>query len=162
MFGIAPLREVRHLKYAYTVHWQFGDSLSTDSEMRSVSSSTAEYICLPTCLSVCLWVWLFVYQKGILPLASDLYMFRHCLGLKHNFLQRRPQVKIIQISRHKENMWSCLWTTLVAQVVSVSVQCSKGFEHEQKTVCVSVCYKPSIVSSFLKTWLLSLITILYV
>ena len=53
--------------------------------MSSVSSSTAEYICLPTCLSVCLWVCLFVYQKGILPLASDLYKLRHCIGLKHNF-----------------------------------------------------------------------------
>ena len=26
------LREVRHLKYAYTVHLQFGDSPSTDSD----------------------------------------------------------------------------------------------------------------------------------
>ena len=56
MFGMVRLREVRLLKYAYTVHLQFGNSPSTDSDMRSVSSSTAAYICLSTCLSesVCL------------------------------------------------------------------------------------------------------------
>ena len=56
MFGMVSLREVRHLKYTYTVYGQFGDSPSTDSDMRSVSSSTAEYICLPTRLSVSLSV----------------------------------------------------------------------------------------------------------
>ena len=79
------------LEYKYTAHLQFGDSPSTDSDMRYVSSSTAEYICLPTCLSVCLWVCLFVYPKGILPLASDLYKLRHCLGLKHNFFRDVPK-----------------------------------------------------------------------
>ena len=69
------------------VHWQFGYSPSTDSGIRSVSSSTTEYICLPTCLSAYLWVCLFVYQTGILPVASDLYKLRHCLGLKHNFFR---------------------------------------------------------------------------
>ena len=54
MFGMVRLREVRHLKYTFTAHLQFGDSPSSDSDMRSVSSSTAEYICLPTCLYVCL------------------------------------------------------------------------------------------------------------
>ena len=42
-----------------TVHWQLGDSPSTDSDMRFGSSSTAKYTCLPACLSVfesvCLW-----------------------------------------------------------------------------------------------------------
>ena len=89
MFGMVRLREVRHLKYTYTVHLQFGNSPSTDSDMTSVSSSTAEYICLPTRLSVCL----FVYQKGILPLVNDLYILRHCLGLKHNFFRDVPKSK---------------------------------------------------------------------
>ena len=35
---------------------------------------------------------MFVYQKGKLPLASDLYKLPHCLVLKHN-----PQVKTIKI-----------------------------------------------------------------
>ena len=69
-FGMVRLWEVRYLKYTYTVHWQFGDSPSSDSDMSSVSLSTAEYICLLTCLSVCL----LVYQKGTLPLANDLYI----------------------------------------------------------------------------------------
>ena len=36
---------------------------------------------------------------------------------------------------------------LVTQVVSASVQCSKGFELEQKIrmiACLSVCHKPTI------------------
>ena len=36
-------------------------------------------------MSAYLFVCLFVYQKDILPLASELYKLRHCLGLKHNF-----------------------------------------------------------------------------
>ena len=71
MFGMVRLREVRH-KYTYTVHRQFGDSPSTDSDMRFVKSSTAEYICLPACLSVSLSVSMYVcLSKCILPLASD-------------------------------------------------------------------------------------------
>ena len=62
------LWEVRHLKYTYTVHWQFGDGPSTDSNMRSVSSITAEYICLSTCLSVCESVCLSI-KKGYYPLS---------------------------------------------------------------------------------------------
>ena len=67
--------------------------------MRSVSSSTAEYICMPTCLSVCLCVCLFVYQKGILPLASDLYKLRHCFGLKHNFFRDVPGPKLVNTKK---------------------------------------------------------------
>ena len=71
MFGMIRLREVRH-KYTHTVHRQFGDSPSADSDMRSVISSTAEYLCLPTCLSVSLSVGLSVcLSKCVLPLASD-------------------------------------------------------------------------------------------
>ena len=60
----------------------------------------AKYSCLSACLSVC--------HKGILPMASDLYKIRHCLGLKDNFFrQRLAQVKTIQIGQHNENtrMW---------------------------------------------------------
>ena len=67
-----------------TVQWQYGDSPSTDSDMRSVYSK----IYLSVCLFVCLWVCLSVYYKGILPLASDLYRICHCLGLKHTFSDR--------------------------------------------------------------------------
>ena len=148
MFGVVCLREVRHLKYTYTIHWQFGDSPLTDSDMRSVSSSLAEYICLPTCLSVCLsvclWVCLLFYQKGILPLASDLYKLRHCLGLKHNFFRD---------VQHKEKMWRWLWTTLVAQVVSASAQCSKGFELVQENWLHVFQSATSLLSPSLKTWL---------
>ena len=52
--------------------------------------STYLVVCLSVSLSVCLWVCLYVYQKGILPLASDLYKLRHCLGLKHNFVREDP------------------------------------------------------------------------
>ena len=93
MFGMVRFQEVRQLKYTDTVHWQFWDSPSTDSDMRSVSSSIAEYICLPPCLFVYLWVCLFAYQKSILPLASDLNYLRHCLGLKHNFFRDVPKSK---------------------------------------------------------------------
>ena len=134
MFGMIRLPEVRHLKYTYTVHWKFGDSPSTDSDMRSVSSSTTEYICLPTCLSVCLWACMFVYQKGILPLARGLYKLRQCLGLNHNFFRDVPKSK-----QSKENMLWWLWTTLVSQVVSASVQCSRGLSLSKKTYCMSVC-----------------------
>ena len=138
------LREVRLLKYTYTVHWQFGDSPTTDSGMRSESSSKAEYICLPTCLPVCLWVCLFVYQKGILPLASDLYKLCHCLGLKHNYCRDVPKSKQSKLVNTKK-IWWWLWITLVAQVVSMSVQCSKGFEHEQNNylhICLPQAYYP--------------------
>ena len=33
---------------------------------------------------------MFVYQKGILPVASDLYKLRYCLGLKHIFCETSP------------------------------------------------------------------------
>ena len=86
----------------YTVHWEFGDNSSTDSDMRSVSSSTAEYICLPTCLSVCQWVCLFVYKKGTLPFASDLYKPHHCHGFKHNFFRDVPKSKQSKLVNNKK------------------------------------------------------------
>ena len=116
MFDMVRLREVRHLKYTYTVHRQFGDSISANSDMGSVSSSTAEY--MSAYLFVCLSVSLSVSLIGILPLASDLYKLRHCLGLTHNFFQRRPQVKTIQIGQHKENV-----------VVTLDHPGSSGGEH---------------------------------
>ena len=45
--------------------------------------STYLFVGLPVSLSVCL-------SKGILPLASDLFKLRHCLGLKHNFFRDNP------------------------------------------------------------------------
>ena len=95
------LREVRHWEHTFLDSLLTVWSPSTDSNMRSASSSTAKYICLRVCESVCLSV----YHISILPLASDL-VIRHCLGLKHNFFrQRRPQAKSSQIGQHKENMW---------------------------------------------------------
>ena len=131
MFGMIRLREVRH-KYTYTVHWQFGDSPSTDRDMSSVRSSTAEYICLP----ICLWVCLFVYQNVYCPRP----VITSLPWLKHKFFRDVPKSKAIQIYQHKENMWWWLWARLVTQVVSASVQCSKGFELEQKKPdCMYVC-----------------------
>ena len=125
-----------------TVHWHYSD-------MRSVSWSTAEYICLPTCLSVCLWACLFVYQQGIFPLASDLYKLRHCLGLKHYFFRDIFKSKQSKLVNTKKKCGGDFGPQLVAQVVSLSVQCSKGFEHEQKN-CLHVCLSAtSLLSSFL-------------
>ena len=67
-----------------TVHWQFGDSPSTDSYTRPVGSSTTKYVILPACLFVCMSVCL---SQDILPLVSDLYNIRYCLGLKHDFFR---------------------------------------------------------------------------
>ena len=108
-------------------------------------------------VSAYLFVCLFVYEKGLLPLDTDLYKLRHCLGLKHNFFRDVPK------SIHsKLNMWRWVWTTLVDQVVSASAHCSKGFELEQIKNWLHVCLSATrLLSSFLKTWLLSLITILY-
>ena len=50
--------------------------------MRSVSSSTAENICLPTGLSVSLSVCL---SERYIALGSDVYKLRHCLGLSITF-----------------------------------------------------------------------------
>ena len=125
------------------VHWQFGVNRQTVIWSLRARARQNKYVCLSVCESVCLTV----YHKGILPLASDL-VIRHCLGLKHNFFrQRRPQVKTIQIGQHKENMWWWLRITLVTQVVSESVQCSKGFELKQQNLiaCLSVCHKPTIL-----------------
>ena len=144
------------------IHIQFTDSLETVRRQTMIWGLWAQarqniYVCLP----VCLWVWLFVYQKGILPLASDLYKLRHCLGLNITFSETSPSQKTIKNGQHKENMWWWLWTRLVTQVESTSVQCSKGFELEHKNwlhVCLSAT---SLLSSLLKTWLLSLITFLF-
>ena len=143
------LWEVRHLKYTYTVHWQFGDSPSTDSDMRFVSSSTAEYICLPTCLSVCLWVCLFVYEKGILPFASDLYKLRHCLGLNIIVSETAPS--------QNDTIWS---TQRKYVVVTLDHTGSSSVEHvcpmfqwlwtgAKKTLiaCLSVCHQPTFLFS---------------
>ena len=48
---------------------------------------------MPVYLFVCLWVCLFVFQKGLLPLASDLYKLCHCLGWKHNIFRDIPRSK---------------------------------------------------------------------
>ena len=56
-----------------TVHWQFGDSPSTDSDMRYVSSSTAKYICLPACLPVCLSV--------CLSVSMSVFLAQRCIAL---------------------------------------------------------------------------------
>ena len=57
-------------------------------------------VCLCVCLFVCLSVSLSVYQKGILPLASDL--LRHCLGLKHNFFRDVPKSKQYKLVNTKK------------------------------------------------------------
>ena len=62
------------------------------------------------CLSVCL-------SKGILPLANDLYMLRHCLGLKH-FSETSP-------SQNNPN-WS---TQRKYVVVTLDHPGSSGGEH---------------------------------
>ena len=153
------LREVRHWKHRFLR--QYSDSLeSIDRQWYEVCELERSKIYL----SSCLWVCLSLYHKGILPLANDL-VIHHCLGLKHNFFrQRRLQVKTIRIGQHKENMWWWLRINLVTQVVSESVQCSKGFELKQQNMiaCLYVCLSAtSLQSSLLKIWLFSLITILY-
>ena len=161
MLGMVRLREVWHLKYIYTVYWQFRDSPSTDRVIRSVCSSTTEYIWLPTCLSVCLWVCQFVYQKGILPLASDLYKLRHCIGLKHNVFRDVP-------SKNNPNWWTQRKYVMVnldhpgssgGELVCPVFQGGRAWE---KTVCMSVCLPQAYYPLFLKLDFLSLITILYI
>ena len=132
MFGMVRLREVRH-KYTYTFHWQFGDSPSADSDMRSVRASTTEYICLPTCLSVSLSVCL---SKCLLPLASDWST------------QRKYVVVTLDQTGNSGGKRFCP----VFQVIWAWAK--KNWLH----VCLSAT---SLLSSLLKTWLLSLITILY-
>ena len=143
---MARLLEVRHLKYSYTVHWQFEDSPSTDSDMRSMSSSTTEYICLPTRLSVCLWVCLFVYQKGTLSIASDLYKLRHCLGLKHNFFRDVPKSKQSLLVNTKKICgcgfgppWELRWWARLS-----SVPRALNVSTKRLIACLSVCHKPTI------------------
>ena len=148
---------MRHLKHTFLR--QFTDSLEGVHRQTVIWGLRAW---AQQNIAVCLSVSLTFDHKGILPLVSGLYKIRQCLGLKHNFFrQRRTQVKTIQIGQHKENMWCRLRITLVTQVVSESVQCSKGFELKQQNLiaCLSVCHKPTF--SLLKTWLFSLITILY-
>ena len=53
MFGMVRLREVRHLKYTYKVHGQFGDSPSTDSDyVCELNHGRIYNVCLSVCLSV--------------------------------------------------------------------------------------------------------------
>ena len=115
------------------------------------------YVCLP----VCPWVCLFVYQKGILPLASDLYKLHHCLGLNITFSETFP-------SQNNPN-WS---TQRKYVVVSLDQTGNSSGEHIcpvfqglwtwAKKNWLHVCLSAtSLLSSLLKTWLLSLITILY-
>ena len=97
---------------------------------RRIYMSANLFVCMSVSLSYCL---------------SNRYSdLRHCLGLKHNFFRDVPKSK-----QSKENMWRWLWTTLVAQLVSAPVQCSKGFDLEQKnTDCMSIClHKPTILFS---------------
>ena len=140
-----------------TVQWQYGYRPSTDSDMRSVYGK----IYLSVCLFVCLSVSLSVYHKDTMPLVSELYKIRHCLGLKHNFFrQRRPQVKTIQIGQHNENMWWWLWTTLVTQVVSALSNVPRAMSSNNK-IWLHVCLLATILlSSLFKTWLVSLVTIM--
>ena len=45
---------------------------------------------------------MFAYQKGIFPLASDLYKQRHCLGFKHNFFRgdnKSKQSKLVNTKK---------------------------------------------------------------
>ena len=151
MFGMIRWREVRH-KYTYTVHWQFGDSPSTNSDMWFVSSSTAECIWLPTCLSVSLSVCL---SKRYIALGQWPILAMSLPWLKHNFFRDVPKSKQFILVNTKKKMRWWLWTTLVTQVVSASVKCSKGFELEQKKkhrlhVCLSAT---SLLSALLKIWL---------
>ena len=117
------------------------------------------HIYLPICLSVCLWVCLFVYQKCILPLASDLYKLRHCLGLKHNFLETSPS----QINPNWSTQRKYVVVTLdhPGNSGGERVQCSKGFELEQKHWLHVYLSATSLLSSLLKTWLISLVNTLY-
>ena len=79
----------KHTKYIFkTVQLQYGDSSTTDSDMRSVYSKIYLSDCLFVCLSVCESTCLSVYRKGILPLASDLYKIRLCICLNITFSDR--------------------------------------------------------------------------
>ena len=105
------------------------------------------YVYLPVCLFVCLWVYLLAYQKGILPFDSDLYVTSPSQNNPKWSTQRKYVVVTLDNPGSSGDEPVCpvfqgLWTW------------AKYWLH----VCVSAI---SLLSSFLKTWLLSLITILY-